>query len=219
MGHAKTVGVVLSGCGFMDGSEVHEATLTLLALDQRGVKTVVLAPDMPQHQVVNHLAKKAVAGERNVLEEAARIARGHVRPLGAVKASELDALIFPGGAGAGKNLSTWAFDGPAMTVRDDVAALIREVHAAKKPLGFICIAPVVAAKVLGHGVHLTIGDDPETAAAIEAFGAKHVVRKVEEIEVDPAKKVVSTPAYMFDTSIAHVQKGIEKLVSAVLELA
>lgn len=219
MGRVKTVGVVLSGCGFMDGAEIHEATLTLLALDQRGVKTVVLAPDMPQHQVVNHVTKKATAGQRNVLEEAARIARGHVRPLGAVQASELDAVIFPGGAGAGKNLSTWAFDGPAMTVRDDVAALIREVHAAKKPLGFICVAPVVAAKVLGHGVHLTIGDDPETAAAIEAFGAKHVVRKVEEIEVDLAKKVVSTPAYMFDTSIAHVQKGIEKLVSAVLELA
>lgn len=220
MGHAtKTVGVVLSGCGFLDGSEIHEATLTLLALDQRGAKVVVLAPDMAQHHVVNHVAKKPVAGERRVLEESARIARGHVRPLGSVSASELDALIFPGGAGAAKNLSTWAVDGVQMKVRDDVAALIREVHAAKKPLGFICIAPVLAAKVLGHGVHLTIGDDPETAAAIEAFGGKHVARKVEEIEVDPAKKVVSTPAYMFDTSIAHVQKGIDRLVGAVLELA
>lgn len=219
MGHAKTVGVVLSGCGFLDGSEIHEATLTLLALDQRGVKTVVMAPDVAQHHVVNHVQKKAAAGERNVLEESARIARGNIRPLGEVKVSELDALIFPGGFGAAKNLCTWAFEGTKMTVRDDVAALIREVHAAKKPLGFICIAPVIGAKVLGHGVHLTIGDDPETAAAIEAFGGKHVARKVEEIEVDREKRVVSTPAYMFHTSIAHVQKGIDRLVSAVLELA
>ncbi len=219
MGHAKTVGVVLSGCGFLDGSEIHEATLTLLALDQRGAKAVVLAPDMAQHHVVNHLEKTPAAGARNVLEESARIARGHVRPLGSVAASELDALIFPGGFGAAKNLCTWALDGVQMTVRDDVAALVRAMHAAKKPLGFICISPVLGAKVLGDGVRLTIGDDPETAAAIEAFGGKHVARAVEELEVDHAKKVVSTPAYMFHASIAQVHKGVDRLVGAVLELA
>jgi enhancing lycopene biosynthesis protein 2 len=219
MAKTKTVGVVLAGCGFLDGSEVHEATLTLLALDQRGVKAAVFAPDVEQLHVVNHVAKQPVEGRRNVLEEAARIARGHIQPLAAAKADALDALIFPGGFGAAKNLCTWATQGTGMTVRDDVAALIRAVHAAGKPLGFICIAPVIGAKVLGGGVRLTIGQDAGTAAGIEAFGATHVPHQVEEIEVDQGKKVVSTPAYMFDTSIAHVQKGIDRLVGAVLELA
>lgn len=219
MANPKTIGVVLSGCGFLDGSEVHEATLTLLALDQRGVKVAVFAPDVEQLHVVSHVAKKPVEGRRNVLEEAARIARGHIKPLAEAKAEALDGLIFPGGYGAAKNLCTWATEGTKMTVRDDVAALIRAVHAAGKPLGFICIAPVIGAKVLGDGVRLTIGDDPGTAAGIEAFGGLHVAHKVDEIEVDQGKKVVSTPAYMFDASIAQVHKGVDRLVGAVLEIA
>lgn len=216
----KTVGVVLSGCGFLDGAEIHEATLTLLSLDRRGVKVMSLAPDVEQMHVVDHVKKAPVEGRRRVMQEAARITRGDIRDVATVKASELDALIFPGGYGAAKNLCTWAVDGVGMTVNGDVERLIREVHAAKKPLGFICIAPVIAARVLGHGVRLTVGDAADDAAkGIEAFGAKHVARAVEEIEVDPAFKVVSTPAYMLGPSIAPVSQGIDRLVGAVLELA
>lgn len=216
----KTVGVVLSGCGFLDGAEIHEATLTLLSLDRRGVKVVPLAPDVEQLHVVDHVKKAPVEGRRRVLEEAARITRGDIRDVATVKASELDALIFPGGYGAAKNLCTWAVDGVGMKVNADVERLIRDLHSAKKPLGFICIAPVIAARVLGHGVRLTVGDAADDAAkGIEAFGAKHVARGVEEIEVDPAFKVVSTPAYMLGPSIAPVSQGIDRLVGAVLELA
>ncbi|MEW6430627.1 MAG: isoprenoid biosynthesis glyoxalase ElbB [Myxococcota bacterium] len=216
----KTVGVVLSGCGFLDGAEIHEATLTLLSLDRRGVKVVPLAPDVEQMHVVDHVKKAPVEGRRRVMQEAARITRGDIRDLATVKASELDALIFPGGYGAAKNLCTWAVDGVGMKVNGDVERLIREMHAAKKPLGFICIAPVIAARVLGHGVRLTVGDAADDAAkGIEAFGARHVARAVEEIEVDPAFKVVSTPAYMLGPSIAPVSQGIDRLVGAVLELA
>jgi enhancing lycopene biosynthesis protein 2 len=215
----KTVGVVLAGCGFLDGSEIHEATLTLLALDRRGVKVVAMAPNVEQMHVVDHLTGEPVQGHRNVLEEGARIVRGKIRDLAQVKAGELDALVFPGGFGAAKNLCTWAVDGPRMKVNPDVERLIREVYAAKKPLGFICIAPVIAAKVLGHGVKLTIGDDLKTAEGIEAMGGKHVVHRVEEIELDHEKRVISTPAYMLGPSIAPVSTGIDRLVGALLELA
>lgn len=214
------VGVVLSGCGHLDGSEIHEATLTLLALDKRGAEVVAFAPDAPQLHVIDHAHGKEAAGQRrNALEESARITRGKIRPLSEARAKDLDALIFPGGYGAAKNLCSFATQGAAMQVDAQVERLVKEVHAAKKPMGFICIAPVIAAKVLGQGVRLTIGDDADTAKAVEGFGARHIRRGVEEIEVDAGQKVVSTPAYMLGPSIAKVSAGIDMLVGAVLELA
>jgi enhancing lycopene biosynthesis protein 2 len=217
----KRVGVVLSGCGHQDGAEIHEATLTLLGIDRRGAVMVAMAPDVDQMHVMDHLTGTPMEQERrNVLSEAARIARGAIRDIAQVKAADLDALIFPGGYGAAKNLCTFAVDGKNMKVNPDVVRLVNEMFAAKKPMGFICIAPVIAAKVLGEQhVSVTIGDDPGTAAAIESFGARHVKRTVDEIEVDAAHKLVSTPAYMLGPSIAPVAAGIDKLVAAVLKMA
>lgn len=217
----KRVGVLLAGCGFLDGAEIHEATCTLLSLDRRGATALVLAPDVPQMHVVDHRSGTAALGEeRNVLAESARIARGQARDIASVRGDELDALILPGGYGAAKNLCTFARDGLSMHVHPEVERLVLDVHAAGKPLGFICISPVIAAKLLGgKGVQLTIGTDAETAAAIESFGAKHVACGVEDIVVDERLKVVSTPAYMLGPSIAPVAVGIDRLVSAVLELA
>lgn len=216
----KRVGVVLSGSGFLDGSEIHEATLTLLALDRRGATWVALAPDVEQMHVVDHVKQAPAAGERRqVLAESARIARGDIRPLTKVSAAELDALIFPGGYGAAKNLSTFATDGDKLKVNPEVERLILEMRRAGKPMGFICIAPVIAAKVLGPShPQLTIGNDPGTAKAVTALGAKHSECKVDEILVDKTLKLVTTPAYMLAKSIAPVATGIDKLVSAVLEM-
>lgn len=217
---AKNVGVLLAGCGFLDGAEIHEATCTLLSLDRRGAKAAVLAPDVSQLHVVDHRSGAPVDEQRNVLAEAARIARGQARDLASARGGELDALILPGGYGAAKNLCSFAQDGLSMHVHPEVERLIREVHSAGKPLGFICISPVICAKLLGgKGVKLTIGDDAETAAAIESFGAKHVACAVDQIVVDERLKVVSTPAYMLGPSIAPVAAGIDRLVSAILEMA
>jgi enhancing lycopene biosynthesis protein 2 len=217
----KRVGVLLSGCGFLDGAEIQEACCTLLSLDRRKARLVAMAPDEPQLHVVDHLAKAPVAGaSRSVLQESARIVRGQISPLSKVSAADLDALILPGGYGVAKNLCSFATEGRQMRVLPAVERLVREVRAAGKPMGFICIAPVIAAKVLGgEGVELTIGDDAETAAALESWGARHVVRKVDEIAVDQRLKVVSTPAYMLGPWIADIAAGIDKLASAVLEMA
>jgi enhancing lycopene biosynthesis protein 2 len=217
----KRVGVLLSGCGFLDGAEIQEATCTLLSLDRRGATLVAMAPDKPQHHVIDHLAQKPQAGAaRNVLQESARIVRGQITPLAKVKADDLDALILPGGFGAAKNLCTYAFDGAAMKVDPDVERLVRAMHAAKKPLGFICIAPVIAARIFGgEHVRLTIGMDPATAGHITSWGAEHVECAVDQIVVDQKLKLVSTPAYMLGPWIAPVAAGIDKLVGAVLEMA
>ncbi len=216
---SKKVGVVLAGCGWLDGAEIHEAVCTLLALDQRGAETIMMAPDVPQMHVVDHLAESPVENaQRNVLLESARIARGAVVDVATIQAEDLDALIIPGGFGAAKNLCDFAVNGPAMTVNPDVARLIRQMHGAKKPQGFICIAPAIAAKVLGpdHGVELTIGTDEGTAGAITAMGARHVNIQPGEFHVDGANNVISTPAYMLGPSIAKVHEGIDGLVGAVL---
>ncbi|MCD6133333.1 MAG: isoprenoid biosynthesis glyoxalase ElbB [Deltaproteobacteria bacterium] len=213
----KKVGVVLAGSGVMDGSEIHEATLTLYFLDRAGAEIVCMAPDVEQRDVVNHLKGEPSNETRNVLVEAARIARGNIKDIKEIKASDLDALIFPGGYGAAKNLCDFAIKGADCTVNPEVERLIKEMHEAGKPMGFICIAPVIAAKVLGAEV--TIGNDKDTAAAIEKMGGKHVVRNVDDIAVDEKNNVVSTPAYMLGPTISKVALGIEKLVNKVLELS
>ncbi len=216
----KKIGVVLSGCGVFDGSEIHEATLTLLSLDKAKARTICLAPDIRQAHVIDHRDGRIVDGStRQVMSESARISRGNIRDLKSISSGDVDALIFPGGYGAAKNLSSYAFDGPDMKVDEDVRRLVEAMHAAKKPMGFICIAPVIAAKVLGkHRPILTIGNDPETAATIEKLGGKHVVCKVDDIAVDFENKIVSTPAYMLGPSISFIALGIEKCIGKVLEM-
>ncbi len=216
----KKVGVVLAGCGVFDGSEIHEAVLTLLALDEAGANITIMAPDVEQMHVIDHTKGDVAEGEkRNVLTEAARIARGEIKNIADVKADDLDALIFPGGYGAAKNLCTFATEGTNCSVNSDVERLVKEMHAAGKPQGFICIAPALAAKILGeHQPVLTIGNDKGTAEAIEAMGGKHVEKAVDDIAIDEKNKIVSTPAYMLGPSIAHVARGIKKCVNKVLEM-
>jgi enhancing lycopene biosynthesis protein 2 len=216
----KKVGVVLAGCGVKDGSEIHESTLTLLFLDQAGVETVIMSPDTPQMDVINHLTEEPMPKEqRNALIEAARIARGNIRNIKKVSSQDIDGLIIPGGYGIAKNLCNFAVKGENFTVNPDLEKLIVEMHQAKKPIGFICLAPVIAAKVLGkYKPRLTIGNDENTAQVIENLGAKHVVCDVENTIVDRENKLVTTPAYMLGPSIAYIAKGIEKLVKNVLEL-
>ena len=219
---AKKIGVVLSGCGVYDGSEIHEAVITLLAIDRNGAEAVCMAPNIAQLHVVNHLTGEVATGEsRNVLVEAARIARGKVRDLATVKAADLDALILPGGFGAAKNLCDFAVKGPDCSVNPDVARIIREMVAVKKPVGAVCIAPAILSKVLGADKlphQLTIGTDAGTAAALTGMGSQHVACPAREFVVDKANKLVSTPAYMLAGGIAEAAEGIEKCVKALIEL-
>lgn len=216
------VGVLLSGCGVLDGAEIHEAVITLLALDRAGAEADCLAPDVKHLHVVNHLTGEPTAETRNVLVESARIARGAVRDIAEAQAHELDALILPGGFGAAKNLSTFAVDGRDAKVHPEVARLLQEMVAAKKPIGVACIAPAVMATVLrdaGQTGTLTIGDDAETAAALEAMGVTHSPCPVDDVRVDELLGIVSTPAYMLAGRISEAAAGLEKMVAEVLRRA
>lgn len=215
------VGVVLSGCGVYDGAEIHESVLTLLALDRAGAEAVCLAPDVAQKHVVNHLTGQPEEGEsRNVLVEAARIARGQVRDLAGFDAGTLDALVLPGGFGAAKNLCDFAFRGADCEVHPEVARVVRAVHAAGRPVGAVCIAPVILARLLGEEKpKVTIGNDPGTAAAIGKMGGEHVACGGGGAVVDEARRLVTSPAYMLDSPISEVSAGIEKLVTELLAMA
>lgn len=217
------VGVVLSGCGVFDGAEIHESVATILALDRADAEIVFMAPDVDQMHVIDHIKGSPAEGEtRNVRVEAGRIARGEVNTVNEIKASDIDALIFPGGFGAAKNLCDFAVKGAECSVDPDIAKLVLEMHAAKKPVGFLCISPALAAKIYEDagipGVKLTIGKDPGTADAIRAMGAEHVECEVGDCVVDLDHKVVSTPAYMLAQRISEAADGIEKTVKKVLDL-
>ena len=216
----KTVGIILSGCGVYDGSEIQEAVLSLLAVERRNAKAVCFAPDKAQADVIDHLSGQAQSGGRNVLAESARIARGQVSPFEKADPGALDALIVPGGFGAAKNLCDFASKGAGCTVVEPLRALIEGMYAAKKPMGFACIAPVIAAKVLGaHKITLTVGSDTsETAQAIREMGAKTVARFADQSWADVAHRIVSTPAYMEAVSITQVYLGIETMVHEVLAM-
>jgi len=219
---SKRVGVLLSGCGVMDGSEIHEAVLTLLAIDKAGATAVCMAPNADQMHVVNHATGQPAKGERrNMLEEAARIARGQIRDVATVKAADLEALALPGGYGAAKNLCTYAVDGVNCKVNPDVARLVREMRAAGKPIAAICIAPVPLTKILGKDapVTVTIGTDAATANDIRQLGGVHVNCQVKDCVVDKANKLVTTPAYMLGQSIGEVAAGIEKAIRVLVEMA
>lgn len=214
------VGVLLSGCGVFDGTEIHEAVLTLLALDRAGAQVVCMAPNMEQAHVINHLTQEVTAEKRNVLVESARIARGEIKDLKDVQTRDLDALIMPGGFGAAKNLSDFAFKGPSATVHPEVKRLLNDMAAAGKPIGAICIAPATLTKALAdRKPEVTIGNDAGTASAIEAMGGQHKACSVDMIHLDTKNKLVSTPAYMLGPGIKDVAQGIDKLVARIVELA
>lgn len=214
----KKVGVVLSGCGVYDGSEIHEAVITLLALARNGATAICYAPDKAQSDVINHLTGETMPETRNVLVEAARIARGDIHPLASARADDLDALIVPGGFGAAKNLSTVASAGSDAVIDDDLLRLSQAMHQAGKPQGFICIALAMLPKIIPAPLRLTIGTDIDTAEMVEAMGGEHVPCPVDDIVIDEDNRIVTTPAWMLAEDIAQAAQGIEKLVARVLEL-
>lgn len=215
----KKIGVVLSGCGVYDGSEIHEAVLTLLAIDRQGCEAVCMAPDVDL-SVINHLTTQETGESRNVLVESARIARGKICDIKEITAADLDAILFPGGFGAAKNLCDFAAKGAAASINPNVARLLKEMAAAKKPIGAVCIAPALIAAVLGREFSpaVTIGTDRGTAAEIDKTGARHQVCPVTEVVIDARNKLVTSPAYMLATRISEVAEGIDKCVSEVVKL-
>lgn len=215
----KRVAVVLSGCGHLDGSEIREAVLSLLALDRAGATVSIFAPDRNQHHVINHITGEEMPEKRNVLVESARIARGQIQDLKEAKADDFDALVLPGGYGAAKNLSDLAFRAKQANVIPEFKRLILEFIKAKKPIGAICISPaVLVAAVREHfKAKVTIGDDD--GGLIGALGGEHVICATDAITVDEAHKLVSCSAYMRNDSLAKIAEGIDKLVAKVLALA
>lgn len=221
MAEKKKIGVVLSGCGVYDGTEIHEAVLTLLAIERAGAEAVCMAPNVDQLHVINHLTGEEMNEKRNVLVESARIARGKIRDIATVKADEIDALMFPGGFGAAKNLCDFAINGENCKVNPEVQRLVNEFKAKHKPQAAVCIAPAMMARIYqDSGAHpvLTIGNDPGTSAKLEAMGSRHQTATVTEAVVDPENKIVSSPAYMLGQSISEVAEGIENTVKELMKL-
>lgn len=214
--------VVLSGCGFLDGAEITEAVSVLVHLSRLGASVDCFAPAIELDEV-DHAAHKPTGAKRSVLKESARIARGRIAPLTELNPSRYDAIFFPGGFGAAKNLCDFAARGPACSVNPDVVRVLKAFHAAGKPIGLCCIAPVLAAKVLGKaaggpGVSVTLGNDPNIASAVAAMGSTHVEKPVTAACTDPVNKVATAPAYMYDARPHEVFQGIGEMVESTLKL-
>lgn len=209
-------GVVLSGCGVFDGAEIHESVLTLLAIQRQGGEYQCFAPNVEQHHVLNHISGEEVEEKRNVLVESARIARGDIKDLKDFQKDDYDALIFPGGFGVAKNLCDFAFEAEGCEVNPEVERAIKVMVESNKPVGALCISPVILANVLGN-VEVTIGSDEETAGSIEAMGAAHKKATHGEVVKDSQRKVFSTPCYMLEANISQIADGADNIVKAMME--
>jgi len=213
------IGVLLSGCGVNDGSEIHETVITMLALDRADVETHLMAPNIDQMHVINHYTGQEMDEFRNVLVESARIARGDIKDMAEVTGGDLDALIIPGGFGVAKNLSDYAMSGAECSINPDVYRLVSEMVLLKKPIGAICIAPAMMAKILAEqnrSATMTIGKDKSTAKDMQAMGSTHKECPVEEMVIDEENNIVTTPAYMDAKNISEAAEGIEKLVEQII---
>jgi len=209
--------IVLAGCGVRDGAEIHEAVMTMYAIDKNGGTYRIFAPNVAQHHVINHITGEEMKESRNVLTEAARIARGKISPLTEYRAEEFDALIFPGGFGVAKNLCTYAFDGADCHVDRVVEQAIRSTHRAHKPIGALCISPVLIARVLGD-VTVTVGNDKKTVADIVKLGGKHEERRHGEVTVDMKNLIVTAPCYMLDATVSEIARDAEAVIKTIMEL-
>ncbi len=217
MNSSKKFAIVLSGCGVFDGAEIHEAVMTMYAIAMHGASYQIFAPDVMQHHVVNHITGKEMPEQRNVMVEAARIARGKILPLSAFDAQKFDALIFPGGFGAAKNLSSWAFEGAQAKLNPDVQQAIVSMHQLKKPIGALCISPVLFALALGK-VKITIGDETPTIETLESLGAKHTTISTHgQVVVDQENLLFSTPCYMLQASVVDIAEGAKAIVGEMMK--
>ncbi len=211
----KRFAVILAGAGKLDGNDLHEAVLLLAAVARHGATYQCFAPDVEQHEVVDHLTGRPMPERRSVLRESARIARGDVKPLSAFRANDFDGLLMPGGYGVAKNLCTYAFAGENCTVNAEVAAAIKEMHAQGKPIGAMCIAPIVLAKVLGHGT-ITLGQPSETSRDAEKMGMTLQSSGHGQVVVDKVNHLYTTPCYMLDSTIADIWDGADALITAIM---
>lgn len=223
------VGILLSGCGVYDGAEIQESLFSMLAIEEIGGETVAISINENQHHVVNHLTGEEMSESRNMLVEAARIARGNVKDIDSLSISEIDALVIPGGFGSAKNLTNWAFEGPAGTIHPSVKKLITGIVTAKKPLVALCVSPVVVAKALeGSDIHstLTIGSTEESSPydingfsqGLESVGATTTLKTKREINIDTQNKIITAPCYMMDASLLEVRNNIQQAIQALKEL-
>ena len=212
----KNFAIILAGCGVYDGAEIHEAVMAMYAVMKSGAEYQLFAPDIAQHHVVNHLTGAEMPETRNVLVESARIARGKIKPLTDLDMRSFDALLFPGGFGVAKNLCSFAFKGADCEVHPQVSKVVREAVSLRKPVGALCISPVILATVLGD-VEITIGSDTGTAAAVEKMGAKHRNTSHGQVVTDTKHKVFTTPCYMLDATILQIAEGADNLVMAMLK--
>ncbi len=211
------VAIILSGSGVFDGAEIHEATMTMLAVVEEGGEYQIFAPDKPQHHVINHLTGEEMNEQRNVLVESARIARGDIKPLSELNMNDFDALIMPGGFGVAKNLSDFAFKGAECQADETLEKIILQAVELEKPIGALCISPAIVARIV-KGAKVTIGQDEATAKAIQDMGGTHQACEQEDVIIDSTHKIITTPCYMLDANIKQIADGARNVVKNIFML-
>jgi enhancing lycopene biosynthesis protein 2 len=224
-----TIGILLSGCGVYDGTEIQEAVLSMLAITEAGHDYKCISVNKNQYHVVNHLTGETMDENRNMMVESARIARGEVQDINEISPAIIDGLVIPGGFGAAKNFTTWAFNGPDSDILPEVKLLIVNLVNAGKPIAALCVSPVVIAKALQNSniqPTLTLGTTKEQSPyniedfhkGVESIGAKTEEKPITDILVDYDNKIITAPCYMMNANILEVKNNIKKAVNQLIKM-
>lgn len=198
------IALFLSGSGYLDGSEITEATSLIIALSKYGIAVDFFAPNRNQSDVVNHNTNQESSESRNILIESARITRGNVLPLDEFNAELYNAVVLPGGFGAVKNFTTFLQDGHNAQLHSDIKKALENAIFHKLWIVGICAAPLVIALALRdlniENSTISFGDQNNSVDFINALNhwkIKHAETKIDEHHIDYHNKLITSGAYMF----------------------
>lgn len=214
------IGLLLSGCGTLDGSDPTQVVLWRLVAVRRGHLVIPVAPDVEQHDVVG--PRGPVPGAtRRVHDEARRLTAGLIENVDEVQPDEIDALVVPGGMGAVKTLCDAAVSEPVRCL-EGPARLARALIARGGVVVAVDEACVWAAHVLGERPGVSIASDGRQAvdADIRSAGHHPVAMPDEGVVVDTDARTIThwmdptADAATLEAETGRVLDALESLLRA-----
>jgi enhancing lycopene biosynthesis protein 2 len=218
----KNFGVLLSGCGFYDGSDIWEAVLIHLFLEEKGYNSQFISLNLSSKEVVNHHTQESVSEKRNIFLESARIGLDQTKNIEEMDGEKIEGLVIAGGYGVLQNFLETGPPARILNAQSEVKRFIREIFRRKKPIGGCGLASLLIASSLQDIVNtpltLTLGNDAKLSDQLEKLGAIHVIAKLDEAIIDKEHNIVTTPGNLGKHRIKEVASGIQNMILGVLEL-
>lgn len=199
----RKAGLLLSGCGSLDGSDPFEVVSCTIHLTEEGFRVIPLVLGDPQFHVVDHSSGREIEGEsRNQLPEAARLCRDKLYKLDELSPRVLDALIIPGGQGSVKNLLTGFGADRNPSLHPLVEAFLSEALDEGVVIGVLSLGEFVVDRALGSS------EQESDLLSLEPG----------KLLVDEERRIIRSAGSLTATSTAELHASIGQFVKAIAKM-